>query len=81
LPKDGSIPPTSLHGQSGDVRIKPSLGKRTSNEICNCNARAAEDAVKAAILDEKNTVTTDQILHRLEERLEMQEAFANTKAR
>jgi hypothetical protein len=28
-----------LHGQSGDVRIKPSLGKRTSNEICNCNAK------------------------------------------
>jgi hypothetical protein len=39
LPKDGSIPPTSLHGQSGDVRIKPSLGKRTSNEIYYCNAR------------------------------------------
>lgn len=43
--------------------------------------RAAEDAVKAAILDEKSTVTTDQILHLLEERREMQEAFANTKAR
>lgn len=41
--------------------------------------RAAEDAVKAAILDEKDAVTTDQILHRLEERREMQEAFANTK--
>jgi SpoVK/Ycf46/Vps4 family AAA+-type ATPase len=43
--------------------------------------RAAEDAVKAAILDEKNALTTDQILYRLEERREMQKAFASTEAR
>lgn len=43
-------------------------------------AKAAEDAVKAAILDEKNCVTTDQLLRRLQERREMQEAFANSKS-
>lgn len=42
--------------------------------------KAAEDAVKAAILEEKNTVTTDQLLRRLQERREMQEAFSNTKS-
>lgn len=41
--------------------------------------KAAEDAVKAAILDEESTVTTDQILRRLEERREMQDVFSNKK--
>jgi SpoVK/Ycf46/Vps4 family AAA+-type ATPase len=43
--------------------------------------KAAEDAVKAAILEEKNSVTTDQLLRRLQERREMQEAFSSTKSR
>jgi transposase len=40
LPKDGPIPPTSLHGPSGDAHIKPALEKLISNGICNCNVRA-----------------------------------------
>lgn len=40
--------------------------------------RAAEDAVKTAILDERNTLTTTDILDRLSERLEMREAFSKT---
>lgn len=44
-------------------------------------AKATEDAVKAAILDEKNSITTDQLLRRLHERREMQEAFSSTKQR
>lgn len=43
--------------------------------------KAAEDAVKAAILEEKSSVTTDQLLRRLRERREMQEAFSNTRSR
>lgn len=43
-------------------------------------SKAAEDAVKAAILDEKNTVTTNELLKRLHERREMQEAFASKKS-
>ena len=43
-------------------------------------SKAAEDAVKAAILEEKNSVTTDQLLRRLRDRREMQEAFSNTKS-
>jgi SpoVK/Ycf46/Vps4 family AAA+-type ATPase len=38
-------------------------------------ARAAEDAVKTAILDERNTLTTNDILERLVERMQMREAF------
>jgi len=41
--------------------------------------KAAEDAVKAAILDERNTITTDHILQRLEERQEMHDIFSNKK--
>ncbi|MEQ9010699.1 ATP-binding protein [Algiphilus sp.] len=43
-------------------------------------SKAAEDAVKAAILEERNSVTTDQLLRRLLDRREMQEAFSNTKS-
>lgn len=38
--------------------------------------RAAEDAVKTAILDERNTLTTSDILERLNERAQMREAFS-----
>ena len=38
--------------------------------------RAVEDAVKTAILDERNTLTTADIVDRLTQRLEMREAFS-----
>lgn len=41
-------------------------------------ARAAENAVKTAILDERNTLTTDDLLERLTERMQMREAFSKT---
>ena len=40
--------------------------------------RAAEDAVKTAILDERNTLTTGDIVERLDERAQMREAFSTT---
>ena len=43
-------------------------------------SKAAEDAVKAAILDERNSITTDQLLRRLSERRAMQEAFKNSES-
>ncbi len=42
-------------------------------------AKAVEDAVKAAILDERNSVTTDQLLRHLDDRREMQEAFSSIR--
>jgi len=42
-------------------------------------ARATEDAVKLSILNEKDTVTSDQLAQRLTERRTMREAFSNTK--
>jgi AAA+ superfamily predicted ATPase len=41
--------------------------------------RAAEDAVKSAILDERNRVNTADVLERLHERTEMREAFAKAE--
>lgn len=43
--------------------------------------KAAEDAVKAAILDESDTISTDQLLRRLIERRAMQEAFSRQESR
>jgi SpoVK/Ycf46/Vps4 family AAA+-type ATPase len=40
--------------------------------------RAAEDAVKTAILEERSTIKTADIISRLEERTEMSEAFSKT---
>lgn len=40
--------------------------------------RAAEDAAKTAILDERNTLTSSDILERLDERAQMREAFSKT---
>jgi SpoVK/Ycf46/Vps4 family AAA+-type ATPase len=40
--------------------------------------RAAEDAVKTAILDERSTLTTTDIVERLDERAQMREAFSTT---
>ncbi|SDG97415.1 ATPase family associated with various cellular activities (AAA) [Pelagibacterium luteolum] len=42
--------------------------------------RAADDAVKTAILDERNQVTTDDIVRRLDERNQMRIAFAENGA-
>ncbi|HEY0686167.1 MAG TPA: ATP-binding protein [Steroidobacter sp.] len=41
--------------------------------------RAAEDAIKTAILDERNILTTGDLLERLDERIQMREAFLKTK--
>ena len=41
--------------------------------------RAADDAVKTAILDERNLLTTDDLLLRLQERHEMRTAFSETE--
>lgn len=41
--------------------------------------RATEDAVKSAILNESNTVTTDQLVKRLVERREMHQTFNSKK--
>lgn len=42
-------------------------------------ARAAEDAVKTAILDERHILKTDDILYRLNDRVEMRAAFSSKK--
>ena len=42
-------------------------------------ARAAEDAVKTAILDEKDKLTTQDVVTRLDERREMRTAFTGTR--
>ena len=42
--------------------------------------KAAEDSVKAAILEEKDSITTDQLLRRLQERREIQEAFSKARS-
>ena len=41
--------------------------------------RATEDAVKLAILDERNVITTADVIERMQERIEMREAFAKTE--
>lgn len=41
--------------------------------------RATDDAVKTAILDERNTILTDDLLTRLQERHEMRKAFMDMK--
>ena len=41
-------------------------------------ARASEDAVKTAILDERDTIRTEDVLRRLIDRREMREAFASS---
>lgn len=40
--------------------------------------RAAEDAVKTAILDERNSLTTADLVHRLAQRVAMKEVFSKT---
>ena len=63
-------------GRLAWTKIIPAAEGLSQAEI----SKAAEDAVKAAILEEKNSVSTDQLLRRLRDRREMQEAFANTKS-
>lgn len=63
-------------GRLAWTKIIPAAEGLSQAEI----SKAAEDAVKAAILEEKNSVTTDQLLRRLRDRREMQEAFSNTKS-
>lgn len=41
-------------------------------------ARASEDAVKTAILDERDTIKTDDVLKRLKDRRQMREAFSGS---
>ena len=41
--------------------------------------RASEDAVKTAILDERKSLSTDDIVMRLNERTKMQRAFSSTE--
>jgi len=43
-------------------------------------ARAAEKAVKTAILDERNLLTTGDVVGALDERREMREAFSGARA-
>lgn len=57
-------------------KIIPAAAGLSQAEI----SKAAEDAVKASILEERNSVSTDQLLRRLQERLAMQEAFLNTRS-
>lgn len=57
-------------------KIIPAAAGLSQAEI----TKAAEDAVKAAILEEKNSITPNQLLRRLQERRNMQEAFSNTKS-
>lgn len=42
-------------------------------------ARASEDAVKTAILDERSTIATDDVLQRLNDRLKMRAAFSTSE--
>ena len=53
--------------------------KRIATAACDLSqsevVRAVEDAVKTAILDERDSLTTDDIVQRLEERRNMREAF------
>lgn len=42
-------------------------------------ARASEDAVKTAILDERDTIKTEDVLRRLNDRREMREAFSKVE--
>lgn len=63
-------------GRLAWTKIIPAAEGLSQAEI----SKAAEEAVKAAILEEKNSVTTDQLLRRLRDRREMQEAFSNTKS-
>jgi len=63
-------------GRLAWTKIIPAAEGLSQAEI----SKAAEDAVKAAILEEKNSVSTDQLLRRLRDRRDMQEAFANTKS-
>jgi AAA+ superfamily predicted ATPase len=44
-------------------------------------ARAADDAVKMAILDERKSVTTDDIVNRLQERHAMRTAFLDSESK
>ncbi len=41
--------------------------------------RAADDAVKTAILDERKTITTEDVVQRLNQRREMRDAFLDEK--
>ncbi len=44
-------------------------------------ARAAEDAVKTAILDERDVIKTEDVLRRLRERREMRDAFSGATSK
>lgn len=54
-------------------RVVDAAAELSQSEI----VRATDDAVKTAILDEKSTISTDDLLKRLTERREMRDAFLN----
>jgi SpoVK/Ycf46/Vps4 family AAA+-type ATPase len=54
-------------------RVVDTAAELSQSEIVH----ATNDAVKTAILDERNTVSTDDLLKRLKERQEMRDAFLN----
>lgn len=68
-----SLKPLKLSRLSWKSIIKSAHGLSQSEIV-----RAAEDVVKTAILDERNILTTGDILERLEERMQMREAFSRT---
>ena len=66
-----SIKPLKLSRLSWISIVKKAHGLSQSEIV-----RASEDAVKTAILDERKVLTTSDILERLEERMQMREAFS-----
>lgn len=68
-----SLKPLRASKLSWNVVIPKARGLSQSEIV-----RAAEDAVKTAILDERNTLTTGDIVERLDERAQMREAFSTT---
>ena len=59
--------------RNDNVQCSPS--SRSAHEI----VRASDDAVKTAILDQRSTLSTEDLLERLHERRSMRDAFLETK--
>lgn len=66
-----SLKPLRASGLNWSVVVPKARGLSQSEIV-----RAAEDAVKTAILDERSTLTTTDIVERLDERAQMREAFS-----
>lgn len=63
-------------GRLGWKRITDAAADLSQSEI----VQAIDDVVKMAILDERNTISTEDILTRVNERHEMREAFIKTSS-